>query len=906
MSNRTKVVLLSLGIWAVINCGFRMPDAVAKIQNPAPLSSDVILRNNCIQCHRTGAAQSGVDMSTKTGLAKVLVDGRFASVVTSGKMPPNKKLAQGERDVLNKLATKVQGQKAAASLWSMERVRSGKGTTKGSDIDGFIRKKLARLGLDPNGPATPQQWLRRVTIDVTGLPPTFMETKAFLLDSGPSARGRVVNRLLAEPAYGEKMARLWLDVARFGESQGYEQNHLRENAWPYRDYVIRSFNADKPYSTFVMEQLAGDLIGKGNADILPATGFLVAGVHDTVGTQVEEGTRQQRSNDLEDVVSTVGATLMGVTVGCARCHDHKFDPIKQRDYYALEALFSGVYHGETDLPEAPMKPRPDMSVWLKLQLNAHNELLSLKSLARARTEQGTGLRPEINSQWNEDRLVPSAAKYLRFEIFSTNDGAQPCIDELQVFGPREPSENLALQIRGTRVVADSLLPGYREHSIANLNDGRFGNTHSWISNTPGKGTITLEFDKVIDIDKVVWSRDAGIVPRFDDRIATQYAISVSLDGKAWTVIGTQVGRRDGVRYVHPDQIVGAMTQDEKVRLARYEKAWKDILGGEDVMRQARSAYTGRFTEPDATYLLTRGDVMQRTERILPSVPGLMIFTGGNCDLTQAKEGERRLAFGRWLTSGKHPTVARVFVNRVWQHLFGRGLVPNPSDFGNMGGPPSHPELLDALADGFVRSGWSVKNLVRLMVLSSTYAQSSKVNRKSFAKDGDNIYLWRMPVRRLDAEGLRDALLFVSGNLNRHLYGKGFQLFGYDVLNVARYTEVELPGPQTWRRGIYSIAARGVRDPFMGTFDCPESAVRTAKRENTVTALQALAMWNGPFTIQQATFLANRATSVKSVFHLAIGRAPDAAETELLAAFTGSSAKQDAAKVLLNSGAFLYY
>ena len=208
MSNRTKVVLSLLGIMAVINSGFTMHDAPVKIQNSAPISLDVILRNNCIQCHRTGAAQAGVDMSTKVGLDEVLVSGRFASVVSSGKMPPNKKLLQGERDVLIKLGAKRQGQKAAASLWSMEPVRSVKVTTKASDIDGFIRKKLAILGLVPNGPATPQQWLRRVTIDLTGLPPTFMETKAFLLDSGASGRRRVVNRLLAEPAYGEKLARL--------------------------------------------------------------------------------------------------------------------------------------------------------------------------------------------------------------------------------------------------------------------------------------------------------------------------------------------------------------------------------------------------------------------------------------------------------------------------------------------------------------------------------------------------------------------------------------------------------------------------------------------------------------------------------------------------------------------------
>jgi cytochrome c553 len=303
-----------------------------------------VLGSTCVSCHGKTNPAGNIDLSSDSGIQIAVTSGRLERVLKAGSMPPNKRLAKQDESALRTLLPKTS---AAPALWSLRPVSNPaipKMSGAKHPVDAFILKGLKAKGISVNPPATQVAWLRRITVDLTGLPPTAAESSTFLADKSANARQKVVDRLLASPAYGERMARLWLDVARFGESHGYEQNHIRANAWPYRDYVIRSFNADKPYADFIQEQLAGDVLGRGNPDILPATGFLVAGIHDTVPSQVEEATRQQRANDLEDIVATVGASVMGFTIGCARCHDHKFDPFSQRDFYWmwLKPVFSRV------------------------------------------------------------------------------------------------------------------------------------------------------------------------------------------------------------------------------------------------------------------------------------------------------------------------------------------------------------------------------------------------------------------------------------------------------------------------------------------------------------------------------------------------------------------------------------
>ncbi|MFM7187809.1 MAG: DUF1549 domain-containing protein [Armatimonadota bacterium] len=861
-----------------------------------------VIGGACISCHGKTNPAGSVDLSTDAGLQVAVTSGRLERVLDAGSMPLNRRLTKDEDATLRTL---LPVKSSAPALWSLSPISNPqvpKVAGSKHPVDAFVLNGLKGMGITANPPATKSAWLRRVTVDLTGLPPTADETATFVADQSASARQKVIDRLLASPAYGERMARLWLDVARFGESHGYEQNHIRPNAWPYRDYVIKAFNSDRPYSDFIQEQLAGDVLGKGNPDILPATGFLVAGIHDTVPSQVEEATRQQRANDLEDIVATVGASVMGLTIGCARCHDHKFDPISQRDFYSLEALFSGVYHGETDLPRPSIKKTEPSADWMQRAVSAHNHVQMLRFVGRVKSQGGTG-RPALNSQWNEETFPEREVTAVRFEATSTNDGHEPCIDELQVFSG---DRCVSLSTDGVIAVPDSTLSGFAEHKAGHINDGRFGNPNSWISATKGRGTITLTFPKPVKVNKVAWSRDAGLVPRFDDRVPTAYSISVSTDGKAWETVATQVGRLPGVTYVHPDDIRKNLDPSERIALDRAESTWKTLLSKDPVQSSPTSAYTGRFTEPEPTYLLARGDVMQRKDIVAPAAPKVMEFSAGTCELEQASEADRRLAFAKWLTSGKHPTVARVIVNRIWQQHFGRGIVAGPSDFGNMGGEPSHPALLDHLATWFVNNGWSIKKLHRYILTSDTYARSSFASPAAMRKDAGNVYLWRMPVRRMEAEMVRDAILSTCGNLDRTMYGPGYRLYGYDVVNVARFTDIELPGKETWRRGIYSIAARGVRDGFLGAFDCPESSVRTPRRDATTTALQSLALWNGKFLNEQASLVGAKANGPVNIFMRLMGRRPDSVEASVIRDVHKAGGNDAVARVLLNSSAFISY
>ncbi len=359
--------MVGIGAAAIATLGAAVAFAGAPGEGGAPESGPRVLRTRCVGCHNAEKKAGGLDLSTRQAAGAALAGAddpavnRLVRAVTSGRMPPTGKLPAPElaavRAWVRAGAPYPAGVLAPLSLaeqplWSLQPVRRAPIPTTRFDrlspnpVDRFLFRQLERKGLSPSPPAGKLELIRRVTLDLTGLPPSPEDIDAFLADARPDAYERVVDRLLASPAYGERWAQHWLDVVRYGESHGYEQNHLRPNAWPYRDYVIRAFNRDKPFDRFVAEQLAGDVVGRGDPEAEAATGFLVAGIHDTVGNQTEEGTRQQRANDLDDIVSATAESFLGLTAGCAKCHDHKFDPIPQKDYYRLAAVFAGVRHGE--------------------------------------------------------------------------------------------------------------------------------------------------------------------------------------------------------------------------------------------------------------------------------------------------------------------------------------------------------------------------------------------------------------------------------------------------------------------------------------------------------------------------------------------------------------------------------
>lgn len=837
-----------------------------------PEQAVTLLSGRCLSCHNSEKKSGDLDLSTRaSALAAGVISpqdplkNRLVHVVATGKMPPAGKLAPEEVALLRQWIgagaayprAKLEPLRVSDQpLWSLQPLkrpnppRTPFDSLAKTPIDSFVFAQLAAKGLRPSKPASRAEWLRRVTVDLTGLPPTPADVNAFLADRSGTAFENVVDRLLASKAYGERWGLQWLDVVRYGESHGYEQNHIRPSAWPYRDYVIKSFNDDKPYDQFIKEQLAGDVIGKGNPDAEVGTGFLVAGVHDTVGNQTEEGTRLQRATDLDDMVATTAETFLALTAGCAKCHDHKFDPIPQKDYYRLAAVFAGVRHGERDIPAAGSATR-------------------LPGFA-------------VQGPRRSEQFAPVTAKFVRFNILSTADGSEPCLDELEVYGPTG-NANLALSSTGAKAAASSLLPGYPIHQIERLNDGKLGNSWSWIGNERGTGWAQIELPAPTAIGRVVWSRDAAPEARFLDRQADAWRIDVSDDGKTWKPVVTR--------------------EKEALRTALV----------------VRRAYIGTFSEADPIFVLRRGDVMQRTDAVGPAA--LSRFPGYDGELfkaaksTEPTEGERRVALANWIANPKNPLTARVMVNRIWQGHFGRGLVGTPSDFGHNGEKPSHPQLLDWLSNSFIDGSWKMKQLHKLICLSYTYRQSSAADAKGMATDAGNQFLWRMPLRRMEAEAVRDAILATSGKLSQKMGGPSFQLFKYRIVNVAIYEPLEQYGPETWRRSVYRQAARGIRDDLLGTFDCPESAQRTPRRPSTTTALQALSLLNGPFMTQQAAFLADRVQAdagkepeaqATRAFRLAYGHDPDGDDRKAAAELIRKHGLPALCRALMNSNEFLYY
>ena len=959
---RTVAVILTVGT-AILGATMAGGDPPAPGADAAVAKrAATLLSVRCLACHNPVKKAGGLDLTTRSlalsGHAFVPQNAdasRMVRQVVEGKMPPDGRLPDAEIALLKRWigegATYAQEplvaiKPAVKPLWSFQPVmhpavpHSRFDALSANPIDRFLFATLAKHGLKPSAPAGRLELLRRVTVDLTGLPPTPEEIRAFLSDKRPDAYARVVDRLLASPGYGERWGRHWLDVVRYGESHGYEQNHLRPNAWPYRDYVIRSFNEDKPFDQFVTEQLAGDLVAKGDPDIQVATGFLVAGIHDTVGNSTEEATRQQRSNDLDDMVSTTGAAFLGLTVNCAKCHDHKFDPIPTRDYYRLTAVFAGVRHGESPLnPGVRSLEQQKARQQVESEIEEREELLDKvrvdvqnREWLRVRGESGKRA-VAVNAHHNSDVFEAVRARFVRFSIAATSDGSEPCLDEVRLFGP-DSDGDLALAARGAKATASSLLPGYPIHQIAHLNDGLLGNAHSWISNERGKGWVQIELPQPERISRVVWERDAD--GQFQDRVPTSYRIEVSQDGNRWQTVATSGMRFPATDTIPMDSLLAAMNPLESVQFHRWTRELETLKHKEASLAAVRMAYCGQFTQPDPTFVLKGGDVMRREEQVTPGALSMIpmlnpdlaprstaagdrngqnrLQLAGNGDMGAA-QADPRLLLAKWITDPRNPLTARVCVNRIWEHHFGRGIVDTPSDFGNIGSPPSHPELLDWLANDLMTHGWRLKRLHRLLVTSYAYQQTSAVNPAGEAKDADDRLLWRMPLRRMEAEAVRDSILQTTGQLDRTMGGPGYALFTYNVVNVAIYGPLEAQGPETWRRGVYQIPARGIRDDLLGNFDCPDSSERTPQRTSTTTALQALSLLNSRFMSDQSDLFAARVRSrvgkepgaqIYDAFQLAFGRPPTQAEVRDALPLVQSYGLSTLCRGLLNANEFLYY
>ncbi len=782
----------------------------------------------------------------------------------------------------------------------------------GNTVDAFLAAKRAEKNLSASPEADRRTLLRRAAITLTGLPPTPEETETFIRDSDPRAYEKLIDRLLASPRFGERWAQFWLDVVRWSETNGSESNLYRKNAWPYRDYVIRAFNADLPFDRFIREQIAGDALG-----VDEATAFLVSGgfVHSATVGREESAIRQARADRLDETIQSVSASLLGVTMACARCHNHKFDPIPQKDYYALAAVFQGLEYGHR-----PWRNMPDAAARAARADALLREIDSVRDELRAAT-------PAWTEEWPdhlETRFTPVRARAVRM---SFNPQTNAVVEEFQVFGAATGEKNLALAANGSK--ARSFKPAEAlMREIANVIDGQFGQTFAWRTreaqekaepNAPPPW-FEIELPVEASIDRIVLSSDREALAHTDYLIepgkATasgprKYRVEVRSADGAW---------REVANVDLPLKVVagGSATAKKSAPAAPQNEATRALLDRLNALLRdytgalPRPVFAGYFMPPVKTHLLVRGDPMAPRDEVFPNALSAL-----NADLkltSTSTDQDRRLAFAAWLTDPKlNPLTPRVLANRLWLHVFGLGIVDTPGDFGQAGSPPSHPELLDWLASEFLANGWSAKQTIRLLVTSAAFRQSSAPNPAAEKIDAAARLLWRFPPRRVEAEVLRDATLAVAGTLNLTMGGPGFRIHA-DKKRYEGWKVVDNSGPATWRRLIYQESMRGIDDRMFTAFDRPECGQVTPKRTVSTTPLQALNLFNGEFILTQAEKLAERIqrevgtdapAQVKRAFALVQSRSPSANEARAAQALVAQDGLPELCRVLLNTNEFAF-
>ena len=792
-------------------------------------------------------------------------------------------------------------------------------------VDLFVLAKLEAEKMSPSPEADRRTLIRRLSFDLTGLPPTPEEVENFLSDRHEDAYEKLVERLLASPRYGERWARHWLDTVHYGETHGYDKDKPRLNAWPYRDYVIRAFNQDKPYSRFVEEQLAGDVLFPDEPDGIVALGFIAAGPWDFVGhvelpIQKTDGLIA-RYNDRDDMVMTTISTFQSLTVHCARCHDHKFDPITQKDYYSLQAVFAGVdraersYDPDKDLfaqrrgLQQKRQPLEARIAVLTNQIAAISSpeleelagrLGKLKSQLAAIARTADGTRSPGNGYHSGIEPKPDMMKWVQVDL-----GQSLSLDEVRLIPARpvdfadtpgfgfpvrfrvEAADNAdftAAALIADNSAADFKNPGDKPVSIsANRKLARFIRvtaTKLWERTSDFvfalaemqlivSGTNAALGANVTALDSIEagsWAKKF-LVDGYDSRRKLDLLPSEEVNSEK-EKLDAEIATLTEKRRQLVDGLTDEATRTELARLRpQLEEVSREIAALPPPKRVYAAASNfkseGSFLPaktPRPVYLLARGDVKRPGD--LMSAAGVACVSGpkSQFDLPEeSDESARRAALARWITDPQNLLTRRSIVNRVWHYHFGRGLVETPNDFGHMGALPSHPELLDWLAFWFLDHGESLKQLHRLLVTSAAYRQSS-TDKAAFARlDSDNRYLWRMNRARLDAETVHDSMLLISGKLDPTMGGPAVQQFYFkdDHSPIYDYTQFDPDSPAACRRSIYRFIVRSVPDPLMDSLDCPDASLLSPKRSVTVTALQALAVLNNPFVLKQCEHLATR-------------------------------------------------
>lgn len=810
-------------------------------------------------------------------------------------------------------------------------------------IDQFIVAKQREHGLTQAEPAAKEQLLRRAYYDLIGLPPTPEQIDAFAQDTSPQAFEKVIDELLASPRYGEKWARHWLDVARFAESGGYEFDGFRGGAYHYRDWVIKSLNADLPYDQFVRQQLAGDKLKTDDLQAAAATGFLVAGPYP--GQTTAKTIERIRYDQLDDMLMTVGGSMLGLTLGCVRCHDHKYDPLPQTDYYSLAAALAQTGHGNRQLDPDPaatqaawqqyqaqatslneairafaqkdLPPRfetwraqelpkqPDSPRWQTLEpLELTAERSWIKPQADGTLLHDGGLQPGLlMTRRGERRAIANEELYrittathqknvasLRLDALThktlpqrgpglNGDGSFQLVELTVTAKPLDPNVKDAPQTLKLKPVFAAFAD--KDQPLDNAVDGK--PETAWLVRETAKRDNAAVFELEPPLAGFAGGTQLVFELKFRDVGIGRLRLSLSTEPNPATWAGDFAPQHLGEIRALLAEGGNALKETQREAVARWFAPFdaetnklvqpqRDHVGAEP--RQTLSEVYTTVAGGQDVYHLRRGEVDQKLAKMTPGV--LQVLSRGDMP-PAAQPLDPRVALGDWMTSVEHgagPLLARVMVNRLWQHHFGEGIVGTPNDFGAQGDRPTHPALLEWLAAEFVRGGWKLKPLHKQIMLSAAYQQSHAASEANVKADPENKYLSRQRTRRLEAENIRDALLAIGGNLDTAMYGPSF------LDNVPR-------------RSVYLRVKRSELIPIMTMFDAPEPTQSVGERVSTTVPTQSLTMMNSPFVRQQAEKLAQRirpaqdappSAAVDAAYRIALGRSPSEAERTRMTTF----------------------
>ncbi len=858
-----------------------------------------ILAERCYECHSAEKkTKGGLALDTReatlrggdTGPSLVAGDPEKSLLIEAVRytnhdlqMPPKKRLSDGECKTLEEWVKmgapdprdaapvvkrgRVIDINEGRKFWSftpLARVEPPADPQATSPIDAFIRAKLKENGLSPAAPADKRTLIRRATFDLIGLPPTPKEVEDFVADASPEAFDNVIERLLASPHYGERWGRHWLDVARYADSNGMDENIAFGNAWRYRDYVVSAFNADKPFDQFLIEQVAGDLLPPGE-DAITATGFLALGAR----VLAEPDVQKLEMDIIDEQIDTVGKAFLGMTLGCVRCHDHKFDPITQEDYYGLAAIFRSTRSLSAERKGA-------IKFWHEHSLATPDQLEEKKKFddaLKAKKAEVTALTTKARNAVRVE-LQKHAADYL------TAASLLPVDAKLADATASPRAKNLDADIV---LSCRKYLDQHPEHPVF----------ATW-----------RELAKRKDADGVQRHYDA----LFTEALAAKKgeAYDALVDAKGFLAL--------------PAKDADVLDAETLAKIAAINKEVTEFEAKQPDLPAIMSVEDADVVKTLPVHL--RGSYLtlgKPVERGFPEVMGVSVTK----PILPAKHSGR-LEFARWMASSEHPLTARVMVNRVWRWHFGAGIVSSTDNFGVLGSKPSHPELLDWLARTFIESGWSVKDLHRLIMKSAAYRQASSVTFSGPGKtdphivDPENRLLWRANIQRLEAEEIRDAMLATSGWLDAKIGGKTIPLRNKEF--VFNHTSKDATTYESPRRALYVPIIRNHLYDMLEQFDYPDPTMPTGSRNSTVIAPQALIMMNAPVVMESSTRLAARlcalpadAQRVEQAYALLYGRPPvehEKADTLALVRDFSATEKPErawalACQTLLAANEFIY-